>query len=24
MASEQHTTTFLPIPIDLFAPFLKK
>lgn len=24
MASEHNTTTFLPLPIDLFAPFLKK
>jgi regulator of protease activity HflC (stomatin/prohibitin superfamily) len=24
MASEHNTTTFLPLPIDLFSPFLKK
>ncbi len=24
MASEHNTTTFLPLPIDLFAPFMKK
>ena len=24
MASEHNTTTFLPIPIDLFTPFMKK
>jgi regulator of protease activity HflC (stomatin/prohibitin superfamily) len=24
MASEQHTTTFLPLPIELFGPLLKK
>ena len=23
IASEHNTTTFLPVPIDLFAPFLK-
>ena len=24
ISSEHNTTTFLPIPMDLFAPFLKK
>jgi len=24
MASEHNTTTFLPLPIDLFSAFLKK
>jgi hypothetical protein len=23
VASERNTTTFFPIPVDLFAPFLK-
>jgi hypothetical protein len=24
ISSEHNTTTFLPIPIDLFAPYIKK
>jgi hypothetical protein len=24
ISNEQNTTTFLPIPMDLFSPFLKK
>jgi hypothetical protein len=24
MASEHNTTTFLPLPIDLFSPFIKR
>ena len=24
ISSEHNTTTFLPVPIDLFAPYLKK
>jgi hypothetical protein len=24
IASEHNTTTFIPLPIDLFAPFIKK
>jgi hypothetical protein len=24
ISSEHNTTTFLPVPIDLFTPFLKK
>jgi len=24
ISSEHNTTTFLPVPIDLFSPFLKK
>jgi hypothetical protein len=24
ISSEHNTTTFLPIPMDLFAPFVKK
>jgi hypothetical protein len=24
IASEHNTTTFIPLPIDLFTPFLKK
>ena len=24
IASEQNTTTFIPLPIDLFTPFLRK
>jgi hypothetical protein len=24
ISSEHNTTTFLPVPIDLFAPFIKR